>query len=376
LPKLVNVFDYQECARRRLARIAYDYLERGAEDEVTMRRNREILSGLTFNPRVLTGSGVADLSRTILGRQYPLPLVFGPVGFGGLFWPKADLSLARAAARAGIPYVLPTLATETIEEVAKVAGPERWFQLYPFHDEARSKEMIDRARAAGYTALVVTVDTTVSGRREATMRHGGMPMPKSAAFFFDVFKHPRWTYGVLRYGAPRMRNLDPWHEPRKWNLAPSFSYDATFKRLTWDDMGRLRSLWNGALIVKGIQSIADARHAAEIQVEGIVLSNHGGRQLDCSPSPMEILPEVAAAIGGGKTAVMIDSGFRRGSDIVKALALGADAVWLGRVPFYGVAAAGEKGVSAVLNILREEMETTMALVGVDRLSQLGPQNLR
>lgn len=209
------------------------------------------------------------------------------------------------------------------------------------------------------------------------MRHGGLPVPKTPAFVWDVLTHPGWTYGVLRYGAPRLRNLDPRNEPRKWGLAPPFSFDAVMKRsLSWKDAARFRARWKGAFIVKGIQSVEDARKAADAGVDGIVLSNHGGRQLDSSPSPMEILPGVAEAVGGGKMAVMADSGIRRGSDILKALALGADAVWLGRAPIYGLAAAGEEGVSAVLGILREEMQATMALIGVDRLSQLNRSVLR
>ena len=264
-----------------------------------------------------------------------------------------------------------------MEEIPHAESLERWFQLHAFEDEALTFELIARAQESGYTALVLTADSAVSGKREATMRHGGLPVPKTPAFVWDVLTHPGWTYGILRYGSPRLRNLDPRNEPRKRGLAPPFSFDAVMKRsLSWEDAARFRKQWKGAFVVKGIQSVEDARKAADAGVNGIVLSNHGGRQLDSSPSPMEILPEVADAVGGGRMAVMADSGIRRGSDILKALALGADAVWLGRAPIYGLAAAGEKGVSAVLGILRQEMESTMALIGVDRLSQLDRNVLR
>jgi (S)-mandelate dehydrogenase len=382
MPKPVNVLDYRELARTRLARIAFDYLECGAEDEVAMRRNREALAEIEFDPRVLAGVGAADLRRTFMGRQYPLPLVVGPAGFLSLYWPEGETTMARATARAGIPFVAATLATTALEEIAHVDGLEnwgleRWFQLYAFEDEAQTDELIARAQDAGYTALVLTADSAVSGKREATMRNGSLPIPKTPAFVWDVLTHPGWAFGAVRYGAPRLRNFDPRNEPRKWGLAPPFSFDAVMKRsLSWQDAARFRKQWKGAFVVKGIQSVEDARKAANAGVDGIVLSNHGGRQLDSSPSPMEILPEVADAVGGGKMAVMADSGIRRGSDILKALALGADAVWLGRAPIYGLAAAGEKGVSAVLEILRQEMESTMALIGVDRLSQLDRNTLR
>jgi (S)-mandelate dehydrogenase len=377
MPKPVNVLDYRERARRRLARIAFDYLEGGAEDEVAMRRNRAALEDIEFYPRVLAGVGTADLRRTFMGREYPLPLVVGPVGFCSLFWPEGETAVARASARLGIPYVAGTLATTAMEEIPHFEGMERWFQLYAFEDEARTSELIARAQESGYTALVLTADSAVSGKREATMRHGGLPVPKTPAFVWDVLTHPGWTYGILRYGSPRLRNLDPRNKSRKRGLAPPFSFDAVMKRsLSWEDAARFRKHWKGAFIVKGIQSVEDAYRAADAGADGIVLSNHGGRQLDSSPSPMEILPEVADAVGGGKMAVMADSGVRRGSDILKALALGADAVWLGRAPIYGLAAAGEKGVSAVLGILRQEMESTMALIGVDRLSQLDRKVLR
>jgi (S)-mandelate dehydrogenase len=375
MAQLINVSDYREQARKRLSRIAFDYLERGAEDEITLRRNREIFSRLIYNPRTLTGLGATDLSCTLFGRQYKLPLVIGPAGFMGLFWQRGDLVMASAAAQAGIPYVLPTLASSTVEEVARVQGGERWFQVYPFQDDGHTDEMIGRARDAGYTAIVLTVDTAVGGKREASMRHGAhVPMPITLRFLLDVLAHPRWTYKMLRHGPPRMANLETLRNgPRK---GEPFSYDALFKRnASWHDVARLRNQWRGIFMLKGIQSAEDARLAREAGVDGIVLSNHGGRQLDGSPSAIEVLPEVLQAIGND-IPVMVDGGVQRGGDIVKAMALGASAVWLGRTPIYGLAVAGEAGVLAVLEILRQEMEISMALLGVDRLCQLQPHCLR
>lgn len=375
--KMLNVFDYRDAARKRLASIAFDYLDTGAEDEVTLRRNREVLTRIGYNPRVLAGIRSVDLSTKLFGRDYPLPVVVGPVGFCGLFWPHGDSAVARAAATARLPYVAATLATATVEEVAKAAAGERWFQVYAFKDDGRTDALIARAQAAGYTAVVLTVDSAVSGNREASVRHGAqLPMRLTLPFVMDLLGHPRWAYQMLRFGAPRLVNVESSNPSGSSGPQVPFSFDALFKRtLSWDDVARIRKSWRGTLILKGVQSAEDARLATGAGVEGIVLSNHGGRQLDSSPSAVEILPEVVAVVGKGIT-VMVDGGFRRGGEIVKALALGADAVWLGRAPVYGLAAQGEKGVLAVLEILRQEMERTMVLLGVEKLCQLQRHCLR
>lgn len=373
----VNVADYRDLARKRLARIAFDYLERGAEDELTLRRNREVFSRIAYSPRVLTGVGSVDLSRTIFGRQYKLPVVVGPTGFSGLFWPQGDLALARTAAGTGIPYVLATLSSSTIEEIATISGVERWFQVYAFQDDRQTDAMIKRAGKAGFTGLVLTVDTPIGGKREASMRHGSnVPMRITLPLLVDVLSHPRWAYQILRFGPPRLMNLETANGAVPGKRPIAFAFDTMFKRtLSWNDVTRIRSLWPGIFILKGIQSVEDARIATQAGVDGIVLSNHGGRQLDGSPSAIETLPEVAASVGREIT-VMLDGGIQRGSDIVKAVALGAHAVWLGRTPLYGLAASGEAGVNDILNILRDEMERAMVLLGVDSLSHLNPDCLQ
>jgi len=373
----MNVQDYREAARRRLSGIAFDYLDTGADDELTMRRNREVLQKITFSPRVLAGVSKVDLSTRLFGREYPFPAVIGPVGFCGLFWPHGDLAVARAAARAGLPYVAATLGTATVEEVAEVSTGERWFQSYAFKDDGRTDALIARARQAGYTGMVLTVDSAVSGNREKSSRHGAqLPVRITVPLVIDVMEHPRWAYQMLRYGTPRLKNVESSDPAGSGATQTPFSFDALIKKsLGWDDVARIRKVWSGVLILKGIQSVEDARRATAAGVEGIVLSNHGGRQLDCSPSTLEVLPEVVAAVDRS-IPVMVDSGFRRGSEMVKALALGADAVWLGRAPIYGLAAEGEKGVLAVIEMLRQEMERTMFLLGVEKISQLGPHCLR
>jgi (S)-mandelate dehydrogenase len=374
---LMNVQDYREAARHRLSSIAFDYLDTGADDELTMRRNREVLQQMAFNPRILAGVSAVDLSAKLFGRVYPLPVVIGPVGFCGLFWPDGDLAVAHAAARTALPYVAATLGTATVEEVAAVSTGERWFQSYAFKDDGRTDALIARAQQAGYTGLVLTVDSAVSGNREASARHGAqLPVRITVPLVIDVLGHPRWAYQMLRYGAPRLKNVENSNPAGRGGAQTPFSFDALIKKsLGWDDVARIRKVWPGVLILKGIQSGADSRRAEAAGVDGIVLSNHGGRQLDGSPSTMEVLPEVVATVDK-KIPVMVDSGFRRGGEIVKALALGADAVWLGRAPIYGLAARGEKGVLAVIEILRQEMERTMFLLGAEKISQLGPHCLR
>ena len=368
---LLSVEDYREAARQRLPRIAYDYLERGAEDEVSYRANRAAFAELEFNPRTLREIGDIDLSVQVLGERSRLPIVVGPTGFAGLFWPEADKALARAAGAAGIPFVLSTAATSSIEAVAPQGGAaRRWYQLYILNDRSATADMVARAAAAGYGALVLTVDTVCSGKREASLRHGSrLPLKLDLEKLIDFALHPRWSLQMLRHGQPNLANFP---NPRK----QAFVMEAHLKRqIGWGDVEWLRSRWDGPVVLKGIQSVEDARLAAAAGVDGIVLSNHGGRQLDGSPAPMRLLPEVAAAVGANLE-VMIDGGFRRGSDIVKALALGAKSAWLGRPALYGVACAGEQGAARVLAILEDELKRTLTLLGVDRADRIDDSVLR
>lgn len=370
--KLLSVEDFREAARERLPRIAYDYLERGAEDELSYRANRAAFAELEFNPRTLREVGDIDLSVQVLGGRSRLPIVVGPTGFAGLFWPEADKALARAAGAAGIPFVLSTAATSSIEAVAQQGGAaaRRWYQLYILNDRVATAEMIARAASAGYGALVLTVDTVCSGKREASLRHGSrLPLKLDMEKLVDFALHPHWSLQMLRHGQPRLANFP---NPRK----QPFVMEAHLKRqIGWGDVEWLRSRWDGPVVLKGIQSVEDARLAAAAGVDGIVLSNHGGRQLDGSPAPLRLLPETAAAVGA-QLEVMIDGGFRRGSDIVKALALGAKAVWLGRPALYGVACAGEPGAARVLAILEDELKRTLTLLGVGRADRIDGSVLR
>ncbi|CAM4238614.1 alpha-hydroxy acid oxidase [Bordetella tumbae] len=364
----VNTEDYRREASRRLPRIAFDYLDPGAEDEITCRMNREQLAAIQFQPRVLRGTslGEIDLSVETFGKASRLPLVIGPTGFAGLFWPNADLGLADCAAAAGIPFVLSTASTMSIEDVARRSNPagSRWFQLYLLKDQAATAAMLQRAWDADYEAIVLTVDTPCAGKREASIRGGArLPLHLDARKILDFARHPLWTIQMLLNGEPHLANFP-------YSRKTPFIMEEHLKRgIGWDDMAWLRKNWDRPLIVKGIQCVEDALLARDMGADAIVVSNHGGRQLDGAQSPMRILAEIVRAVGS-TVKVMIDSGFRRGSEAVKALAMGAHCVWLGRATLYGIAARGPAGAADVLKIFEDEMRRAMTLLGANKIKEL------
>ena len=359
MPKFVNVLDFREAARRRLPRIAFDYLEPGAEDGITSRRNRAVFERLAFQPSMLSDVAEVDLSTSILGHPCRLPLVIGPTGFAGLFWPQADRILAESAAQAGIPFVLSTASTTSIEQIARCGGgmTPHWFQLYLLNDRAATTAMVQRAAEAGYDGIVLTVDTACAGKRDASIRHGSrLPLKLDAQKLLDFASHPHWSWQMARYGQPRLANF-PYERNKPFVMEKHLK-----KSVGWDDVRWLRSIWPGKLILKGIMNVDEAAQAVQLGVDGIVVSNHGGRQLDGALSPVSVLESIVERVGQQLT-VMVDSGFRRGSDVVKALALGAKAVWLGRATLYGVAAVGDTGPQQVLSIFADEMTRAMKLSG-------------
>ncbi|WP_028605126.1 alpha-hydroxy acid oxidase [Ottowia thiooxydans] len=369
---LANIADYQRLARKRLARIAFDYLEGGAEDGHTLRRNRHAFESLTFQPRVMCDVTHVDSAVTVMGRPMAMPAIVGPTGLNGLYIPRAEEVLAKAAHAAGLPFVLSTASTSLIEDVRAATSGDLWLQLYVQQNRAIAESMIQRARDAEFSVLMVTVDTPVHGVRDHDVRNGfKLPLSPSARLIADLLLHPRWCLRMLRQGG----------SPQLVNLARSLgeraninSQAATMSRqmdtaLNWESISWLRKHWPGPLIIKGILSVHDALKAAEHGVDGIVLSNHGGRQLAFAPSPIEVLPRVMDHVGQ-KLAVLVDGGVRRGSDIAKALALGAQAVLLGRAPLYGLAASGRQGVDDVLGILLREFEITLRLLGRCQASEL------
>ncbi|KQT13319.1 alpha-hydroxy acid oxidase [Ramlibacter sp. Leaf400] len=374
---LPAVKDYRELARRRLARFAFDYLEGGAEDGRTLARNVEAWQAVLFRPRALQDVAQVDTGVELFGRRQALPMLVGPTGLNGLYWPRAEEALARAARDAGVPFVLSTASTSLLEDVRAASEGELWLQLYVQRERRIAEDMMARARAANFHALMLTVDTMVHGKRDHDVRNGfRMPVPWTPRLMADLARHPRWCLRMLRQGgSPQLVNL-----ARSSGLSPDLRKQAAAMSrqmdmsLNWGDLAWVRRHWAGPVIVKGILSAEDARTARDHGADGIVVSNHGGRQLEGAPSSLERLPEIVD-VAGDRMHVFIDGGVRRGSDIAKALALGAKAVLLGRAPLYGLAARGPQGAAEVLEILRSEFETTLRLLGVTAASRLDASSL-
>jgi L-lactate dehydrogenase (cytochrome) len=374
LARAASVADLRAIARRRLPRGVFDYIDGGAEDERTMAANAAAFAAVTFRPRVLRDVGEVDPSTTLLGRTLPLPLVLAPTGFSRIADPDGELAVARAAARAGLPYTLSTLSTRSIEEVAAAGAGPKWFQVYVWRDRGLVKEMIGRAATAGYEALVLTVDTAVLGRRERDVRRGFSLPPKiGLSTLVDGALHPGWTWRFLRSDPIRFANVRDAAGVGDGTTAVTLSEYVNTQfdpGLSWRDVEWMRSVWAGPLVIKGVQTVDDARLAADAGVEAIALSNHGGRQLDSAPATLDLVAPVADAVGD-RLEIICDGGVRRGSDIVKAVALGARACMAGRAYLYGLGAAGERGVDHVLGLLDADVRRTMALVGAGSVAELG-----
>ena len=374
LARAASVADLRAIARRRLPRGVFDYIDGGAEDERTLSANVDAYARTTFRPRVLRDVGTVDPSTTLLGRELQLPLVLAPTGFTRIADPAGELAVARAAARARLPYTLSTLSTRSIEEVAEVAtaGARNWFQVYVWRDRGVVKDMIARAAAAGFEALVLTVDTAVLGRRERDVRRGFTLPPKiGLATLVDGAMHPSWTWDFVRAEPIRFANVVGGGVGDGTDAVSLADYvNSQFDpSLSWRDVDWMRSLWDGPLVVKGIQTVEDARIAADAGIEAVALSNHGGRQLDSAPATLDLVAPVADAVGD-RVEIICDGGVRRGSDIVKAVALGARACMAGRAYLYGLGAAGERGVDHVLGLLAQDVRRTLALLGVRRVGDL------
>jgi len=374
---LPAVKDYRALARRRLARFAFDYLDGGAEDGHTLARNLAAWQAVLFRPRALQDVTHVDPGIELFGRAQAVPMLVGPTGLNGLYWPRAEEALARAARDAGVPFVLSTASTSLLEDVRAASDGELWLQLYVQRDRRIAESMMARARAANFHALMLTVDTMVHGTRDHDVRNGfRLPVPWTPRLMVDLATHPRWCYRMLRQGgSPQLVNL-----ARSSGLSADLQQQAAAlsrqmdMSLTWNDLDWVRRHWTGPVIVKGILGADDARKALEHGAQGIVVSNHGGRQLESAPSPLERLPEIVEA-AGHRMQVFIDGGVRRGSDVAKALALGARAVLLGRAPLYGLAARGPNGAAEVLAILQAEFETTLRLLGVRQARRLDASSL-
>jgi len=372
LSRAVNIEDLRRLAQRRLPRSVFDFFDGGAEDETTLRENRAAFERVRLLPKVLVNVRQVDTGIELFGIRSNLPMAIAPTGGIGAGRNHADLMLARAARAAGIPYTLATPATASIEEVAQKAGGRLWFQLYALKDREFRMQLVERAKAAGYELMFVTVDLAVGGKRERDLRNDFVaPFRPGWRNSRDVLYKPAWLADMARHGIPEMKNLEGMarSSTRITDIAASVAREMDAS-LDWEQLKELRDAWPGKLVLKGVERPDDAERAARLGCDGVVVSNHGGRQLDGAQATLDALPAVARAVGS-KITVLLDGGVRRGVDILKARALGARAVLTGRATLFGVMAGGEPGAQRAIEILGGEFERAMQLCGVRRAEDIG-----
>lgn len=369
---VLNIADLRRLARERLPRVVFDYIDGGADDEITLDRSTRVYDDVFLRPRSAVVVAQCDLRTTVLGTKLALPFLLGPIGSTRMFYPRGESAAARAAGEAGTAYTLSTLSGSTLEDVRAASTGPLWYQLYLIGGRAVATKAIARARAAGYKALVVTIDTPVAGNRERDTRDGtGALLTKQPfkvlPYSGQFLSRPRWLLDFLRDGGlMRFPNVVLDDGPMGYaDVGAALAQSA----VAWADLQWIRKQWNGPIVVKGVHTGDDARRAVNEGAEAIVVSNHGGRQLDGVAPTLRVLPEVVAAVRG-QTEILMDGGIRRGSDIVKALCLGADAVLIGRAYAYGVAAGGERGAARAIEILRAELLRTMRLLGCPAIGEL------
>ncbi len=377
-PRVINIHDLRCLAKRRLPQVVFDYLDGGAEDEVTLRENCRVFEQLTFRPRYAVAMPKTDLRARVLGADLAFPAILAPVGYSRLMHPAGELAAASAAGSAGLIYTLSTISAHKLENVRAASAGPVWYQLYIVGGREVAEAGIERAQRAGFSALVVTIDTPVAGMRERDPRNGMKELLSGSIFsklpfLPQMLARPGWLTSFLLDGAvPQLENIViPGQGPM-----PLMDVTAALAKafVTWEDFRWLRRLWTGPILVKGLLTGDDARRAVDEGAAAVIVSNHGGRQLDGAPATLRALPEVVAAVNG-QAEVLMDGGIRRGSDIVKAVCLGARAVLIGRAYAYGLAAAGHAGVTRALEILRTDVERTLLLIGCPSISALNASYL-
>jgi L-lactate dehydrogenase (cytochrome) len=372
LNRALSIADLRQVARRRTPRSVFDYTDGAADAEITLRRARTLFRNLELRPSVLQDVSRVDTTTRMLGRDAAVPFSFAPTGFTRMMHHEGEEAVVRVAGRRGIPYALSTMGTTSIEDVA-AASPEarKWFQLYVWKDRSAGEDLMARAKAAGYEALMLTVDVPVAGARLRDVRNGfSIPPALTARTVVDAALHPHWWIDLLTTAPLQFASLSTWDGTVADLLDELFDPTMTITDLEW-----VRSVWDGPLVIKGIQTVEDARRVTDAGADAVVLSNHGGRQLDRAPVPLRLLPEVVDAVGD-RTEVWLDTGILSGADVVAALALGATTTMVGRAYLYGLMAGGERGVDRAAQILTREVRRTMALLGVSNVEELGPQHVR
>jgi L-lactate dehydrogenase (cytochrome) len=373
---LITIDDLRRRARQRLPRAVFDFIDGAAEDELTLRRNEAAFKQITFRPRVLVDTQSRDQTTMVLGQRLSSPLILAPTGLCGMAAPRGEILAARASVNAGIVFTLSSMSAVSIEDTAHAVPGPHWFQLYVWRDRELTRSLVDRAAAAGYRAMVITVDVPVLGQRERDLRNGATIPPRvTLRNALDSLQKIGWLLGMARNPRIDFVNVARPGEPRGPLALGPFVNSQFDPSVSWNDIAWFRSIWRGPLLLKGIMSAEDARRAVEHGVNAIVVSNHGGRQLDGLPAAIEVLPEVADAVGGD-IEVLFDGGIRRGTDVIKALALGARACMIGRPYLYGLGAGGQAGVERSIAILRAEIDRAQALLGRPSLGDLDRRTVR
>ena len=371
LKKVVNLAEMRLLSKKRVPKAVFDYVDGGANDELAFIRSQEVYSRVEFRARVLRDVSKIDLTANIVGQKSALPIIFAPTGYTRMMHYQGEIMVAKVCEENDLVYNLSTMGTTSSKEIGdQVPNVRRWFQLYLWRDRSQSLKFIEEAQAAGFEGLMLTVDTAVGGIKWRDMRNGLTVPPKiGLKTFFDMALKPKWWANLLTTAPLEFATFRNFNKPLSEIAAKVFDPAVTFEDVKW-----LRSVWKGKLIIKGIQTVSDAVELTKIGVDAIVLSNHGGRQLDRSVVPLELLPQVRSAIGpkGNGPQIFIDGAIMSGADVLAAIALGADAVLIGRAYLYGAMAAGKKGVEKVVEMLRFEMETAMKLLGAKDLSELNP----
>ena len=368
---IVNIADMRRAAQRRLPKIVFDFIDGAAEDELGKARNESGFHNITVTPRYLVDVAERSQKVEIFGESYASPFGIGPTGMANIAWPTADTVLAEAAAAADLPFTLSTAATTTIEDIAKKIPEHFWFQVYAQKDRNVTGDLFQRAADAGAKVLMVTVDTPIPAKRERDIRNGFiLPLKLSLKHIADAARKPGWSWQFIRNGAPNFEIVTRYADPNASTQSlAAFIASQVSPSLTWDDLGWMRDAWDGPLVLKGLTSVADCELAKARGADGVLLSTHGGRNFDPGPAPIAVLPAVRKAVGDDMM-VMLDSGIRRGSDIGKALALGADFCFVGRATLYGAAAAGRAGVDRSLAILQDELDRFLGQSGYPDVNDL------